>query len=79
MPINKLPKIVKSVCGDAHSVLLSEDGEVFVFGFAYQGQLGLGITGDSEYFQVFEPVRLDISDKKIVDIYAGSTFTFFKT
>lgn len=35
------------MCGDAHSVVLSVDGDVFVFGFSYQGQLGLGLTGDS--------------------------------
>ncbi len=54
-----------------------------MFGFSYQGQLGLGITGDNDVFQIFEPVKLNFSHKnkgnKIVDIYAGSTFSFFKT
>ena len=48
----------KCVCGDAHSVVLTEKGEVYVFGFSYQGQLGLGLTGESEVFQVFEPTLL---------------------
>jgi alpha-tubulin suppressor-like RCC1 family protein len=51
--VEGIPFIKKSVCGDAHSVLLSEDGDVFVFGFSYQGQLGMGITGDSDVFQIF--------------------------
>lgn len=51
--INGIPNIKKSVCGDAHSVLLAENGDVYVFGFCYQGQLGLGLTGDSDIFQIF--------------------------
>lgn len=74
-----MPKIIKSACGDAHSILLSEKGEVYAFGFSYQGQLGLGITGESETFQIFEPIKLDFDGIKIIDIFVGSTFTFFKT
>jgi alpha-tubulin suppressor-like RCC1 family protein len=77
--ISGLPNIRKTVCGDAHSVVLAECGEVYVFGFSYQGQLGLGLTGDCEVFQVFEPVKLELSGCIIVDVFAGSTFTFFKT
>ena len=54
-----------------------------MFGFSYQGQLGLGLTGESDTFQIFEPMKLSFEEfnKKtvIVDIFAGSTFTFFKT
>lgn len=32
-------------CGDAHSIVLTHEGKVYVFGFSYQGQLGLGLTG----------------------------------
>lgn len=39
--------MVKAACGDAHSLVLTEDGKVWVFGFSYQGQLGLGLTGES--------------------------------
>lgn len=82
--VQGLPLIKKVVCGDAHSIVLSTEGDVFVFGFSYQGQLGLGLTGDSETFQIFVPVQLKITNKtsqrlKIADIYAGSTFTLFKT
>lgn len=61
--IGGLKNIKKCVCGDAHSVALSTSGEVFVFGFCYQGQLGLGLTGESECFQVFEPTKLTFEDK----------------
>jgi alpha-tubulin suppressor-like RCC1 family protein len=44
---------IKVACGDAHSLVLTSEGKVFVFGFCYQGQLGLGLTGDNETFQVF--------------------------
>lgn len=44
---------VKVVCGDAHSLVLTVEGKVYVFGFCYQGQLGLGLTGENEIFQIF--------------------------
>jgi alpha-tubulin suppressor-like RCC1 family protein len=51
-----------------------------VFGFSYQGQLGLGLTGDSEIFQILEPIRLDyFGNTKIVDIASGSTYSVFVT
>jgi alpha-tubulin suppressor-like RCC1 family protein len=40
-------RVRKVACGDAHTLVLTEEGEVYVFGFSYQGQLGLGLTGDS--------------------------------
>lgn len=52
-------RVIKVSCGDAHSLILTAEGKVYVFGFCYQGQLGLGITGDSETFQMFEPVELE--------------------
>lgn len=67
------------MCGDAHSLVLTVEGKVYVFGFCYQGQLGLGVTGDSESFQVFEPVEQSFFKEKVVDIFAGPTFSFFKT
>ena len=66
-------------CGDAHSIVLTEGGRVWVFGFSYQGQLGLGITGESETFQIAEPTELVLSQGVISNIWAGPTSSFFKT
>jgi len=78
--IKELSRIKKVACGDAHTLALTEDGKVYVFGFSYQGQLGLGLTGESEVFQIFEPVRLDFfNSTKIIDLAAGSTYSVFVT
>lgn len=46
LAIKSIPTLaIKVVCGDAHSLVLTTDGKVYVFGFCYQGQLGLGLTG----------------------------------
>lgn len=70
---------MKVACGDAHSLVLTAEGRVWVFGFSYQGQLGLGLTGESERFQVFEPTELNAFKDSVSDIWAGPTSSFFKT
>lgn len=72
-------RAVKVACGDAHSLVLTAEGRVVVFGFCYQGQLGLGLTGESESFQVWEPVEQGFFNERVVDLWAGPTFSFFKT
>jgi alpha-tubulin suppressor-like RCC1 family protein len=46
---NELPKDVKIICascGDCYTVLLSDDGRIWTFGFNIFGQLGHGNTGN---------------------------------
>jgi len=40
--IQNLPKIVFVACGGYHSVIISDIGQVYTFGYGNQGQLGLG-------------------------------------
>ena len=78
--IKGLERVTKVACGDAHTLVLTKEGRVFVFGFSYQGQLGLGLTGESSQFQIFEPVALEFfKDTRIQSISAGSTFSVFLT
>ncbi len=88
-----VPKKIKSVehlvmiqiaCGDAHSLSLTQNGQVFGWGYTNSGQLGLGITGDnydpsSPYsLQVKEPVVIErLANARITEIFAGSTFSLF--
>ena len=46
----KKQKVVQVSCGEAHSVVLTDKGEVWGWGMSLYGQLGIGISGDS-----FEP------------------------
>jgi alpha-tubulin suppressor-like RCC1 family protein len=41
----KSPVIIKDIkCGGDHTIILSSNGRVYVFGHGYTGQLGLGNT-----------------------------------
>lgn len=39
-------KVIQVAAGDAHSLALTESGEVFCWGYTNSGQLGLGIFDD---------------------------------
>lgn len=73
--------IVQIACGDAHSLALSQFGQVFTWGFSSSGQLGLGISGetsDPSQRNIKEPVLIDkLASVKITEIYAGYTFSLF--
>ena len=72
--------INKISCGEAHSIALSKDGNVYSWGFGSNGQLGLGFCEDS--FELGKglaksrkllPEKINISDIK--NIECGKTFT----
>ena len=74
--------IDKISCGEAHSVVMTDDGSVYCWGFGSNGQLGLGFCEDS--FELgkglamsrrFLPEKIKID--KIKDIQCGKTFTMF--
>ncbi|GAM22014.1 hypothetical protein SAMD00019534_051890 [Acytostelium subglobosum LB1] len=72
--------IVKAVCGWGHSMALSSNGEVYVWGWAKDGQLGLGGRQSDDLAPVTLPVVLDqLRQHRIVDIYAGSDYSMALT
>lgn len=79
--------IVKVAAGEAHSLALTQNGEVYGWGYTNSGQLGLGYTSDSyevnapkQPSRISEPVLIDrLKPLKIIDIFAGATFSFFMT
>ena len=84
IPYFKDKKIIisKLSSGEAHSVVLTNRGEIYCWGFGSNGQLGLGFCEDS-----FEPgkglsksrrmIPEKININNIKDIQCGKTFTMF--
>src|SRR3989338_647256 len=68
----KIGKIVQFAFGGGHTVLLDNDGRVFVSGNNENGQLGLGTTHDQHNFK---RVRLSQTMGKIVQIACGYDYT----
>lgn len=70
-------------CGDAHSLALGVNGEVYGWGFTNSGQLGTGVTGahkdvNSPEIQVRIPVRIEsLRNSQIMQIFSGQTFSMF--
>jgi E3 ubiquitin-protein ligase HERC2 len=77
--------IVKVAAGEAHSLALTQNGEVYGWGYTNSGQLGLGYTNDGfernapkQPIRIAEPVLIEkLKPLKIIDIFAGATFSFF--
>ena len=76
-------------CGEAHTVVLTEEGKVWGWGMSMYGQLGLGFSGDS-----FEPgigmIKSRVNtpteitpyfppDVRVTKINCGAMFTLFIT
>ena len=73
----KISKIV-SHCSSAHSILLSDNGEVFTFGRNLIGQLGFGTEGKGT--DKFLPVKLEprnFDNEKIVHAATGKNHSVF--
>jgi len=53
--------------GDAHSLCLTYDNKVFSWGFSNAGQLGLGVTDESQDYVIFRPTLIEsLKDQKII-------------
>lgn len=67
-------KASKCAAGEVHSMILSADGEVFVFGGGACGQIGNGTCCTSSH----QPVRVSINEQ-VVDIASGARTCFALT
>jgi len=72
--LSKDVRIIGVSCGSSHTVLLSDDGRIWVFGDNTCGQLGLGM-GDNEYKNVPTEIQREVcgfpEDVKIVNASCG--------
>jgi len=68
--VEGLPRIRQVALGNNHTVCLSEEGELFVFGAARDGQLGIPAPGNS----VASPQKLE-GLPKISEVSCGRSFT----
>ena len=64
-------KVVAVATGRNHSLILTDDGQVFAFGDNSSGQCGVG----SKESQVTNPKRVDYSGSAIVKMACGSDFS----
>ena len=77
--------IIKISCGEAHSVALSNKGNVYSWGFGSNGQLGLGFCEDTfepglgtQLSRKFTPQYVkNLENEDIIDINCGKTFSMF--
>ena len=61
-------KAVSVACGDKHTLILTEDGEILSCGIGEYGRLGTGNTNDS-----LVPVTIEgLLDHDIIEIAAGA-------
>ena len=77
--------IIRVSCGEAHSLVLTNEGKVYSWGFGSNGQLGLGFCEDSfepgeglKNSMRYIPEKIEeINNENIVDIKCGKTFSMF--
>lgn len=65
-------EIIKVVCGDYHTLVLTKEGAVYGFGNSETYQLGMYTTGDVYYPMVADSIR-----RKVIDISTASGYTMF--
>merc|ERR1711879_764157 len=87
------PKIIDALCGkvtvtkvaagEAHSLALGGNGEVFGWGYTYCGQLGTGTPNESRSTDpsatnITTPIRINsVKNQQITQAYSGQTFSLF--
>ena len=83
---SKKPENIQKIsCGEAHSLALTNNGEIYSWGFGSNGQLGLGFCEDSfepgtglTKSRIFTPHLVKgLDEEKIMDIKCGKTFSMF--
>ncbi|BFZ08491.1 hypothetical protein BsWGS_11531 [Bradybaena similaris] len=63
-------KIIKVCCGSLHTILLSDDGGLFVWGRNLEGQLGTGSRQDER----MPKMLTSINDQHIISVASGGEF-----
>ena len=63
-------EIVSVRCGDAHTIILAKNDQIYACGWNRYGQLGLGHTDNSYY-----PQKISFSILGITKIYCGTNYT----
>ncbi|KAL4472690.1 hypothetical protein ABPG74_018639 [Tetrahymena malaccensis] len=66
--------VIQIAAGEAHSLALALNGQVYGWGYNMNGQIGLGMQTDT--YPVYEP-QLIPKLNKIEKIYSGQTFSMF--
>jgi alpha-tubulin suppressor-like RCC1 family protein/Ca2+-binding EF-hand superfamily protein len=70
-------KVRKLSCGSAHTAVVTEQGQVYVFGCGDGGRLGLG---EGKYETMYVPVLVEgLLNVKVVSVSCGNTTTFAVT
>jgi len=80
-------RVKQVACGEAHSLAVTVDGNVFGWGLSNYGQLGLGLKADNfepgtgnERCKIQEPTRVDrLGNFNIERVSSGYTFSLFIT
>lgn len=80
-------KIVQAACGEAHTLCLTDEGEVFGWGWNSNGQLGMGISNETfepgtgnESSTIITPTLLNtLEGIPIKHISAGGLYSMFLT
>ncbi|OTF70701.1 hypothetical protein BLA29_010936, partial [Euroglyphus maynei] len=68
-------KIWKIVCGSYHTLLLTNNGHLYSFGWSLHGQLGHGISIDDQYEPRLIRYFIDTVKVSIADVAAGYAHT----
>ncbi|KAK9675782.1 hypothetical protein RND81_11G030800 [Saponaria officinalis] len=69
-------KVVQIATGAEHSAVITEDGEIYTWGWGEHGQLGLGDTDDQTSPKSVDLKNVYNHDSSILRVYCGSGFTF---
>jgi alpha-tubulin suppressor-like RCC1 family protein len=77
--VNIDAKVTGIACGKAHSVAVTELGEVFTFGCGAQGQLGHGDLENRHAPHPVEALGRSGSDVNVVDVACGGAHTVVRT
>jgi len=70
-------RVVGASCGDHHTVALTDQGEVYVFGWGAHGRLGCG--GGVTWKDVPFKLGAQLEGKKVVQVEAGQCHTILRT
>ncbi len=63
-------QVIDIFCGEKHSLVLTNSGDVYAWGCNYWGQVGIGRSGLNEFQSI--PMKVNVfNDEKVVMISCG--------